>query len=245
MSDSAKKETLKFESEVSQVLHLMIHSLYSNKEIFLRELISNASDACDKLRFQSLADDSLLAADSDLKIQVEFDADNRTITIRYNWIGMTRDEVINNIGTIAKSGTKEFLEQLTGDQAKDSNLIGQFGVGFYSGFIVADAIELITRSAHVDAANAVRWYSNGTGEYELEEIEREARGTEIILHLKEDESELLSGWRLRSIITKYSDHVSLPIEMYAEQEPVEDEEVTIVPEWEVVNSASSLWTRSK
>lgn len=245
MSDSAKKETLKFESEVSQVLHLMIHSLYSNKEIFLRELISNASDACDKLRFQSLADDSLLAADSDLKIQVEFDADNRTITIRDNGIGMTRDEVINNIGTIAKSGTKEFLEQLTGDQAKDSNLIGQFGVGFYSGFIVADAIELITRSAHVDAANAVRWYSNGTGEYELEEIEREARGTEIILHLKEDESELLSGWRLRSIITKYSDHVSLPIEMYAEQEPVEDEEVTIVPEWEVVNRASSLWTRSK
>ena len=245
MSDSAKKETLKFESEVSQVLHLMIHSLYSNKEIFLRELISNASDACDKLRFQSLADDSLLATDTALKIQVEFDTDNRTITIRDNGIGMTRDEVINNIGTIAKSGTKEFLEQLSGDQAKDSNLIGQFGVGFYSGFIVADSMELLTRSAHVDETGGVRWQSNGTGEYELEEIKREARGTEIILHLKEDESELLSAWQLRSIITKYSDHVSLPIEMCAEQEPVEDEEITTVPEWEVVNRASSLWTRSK
>ena len=184
------KETLKFESEVSQVLQLMIHSLYSNKEIFLRELISNASDACDKLRFESLADDNLLANDSQLKIHIGYDKDTHTLVIRDNGIGMTREEVINNIGTIAKSGTKEFLQNLTGDQAKDSNLIGQFGVGFYSAFIVADKVELKTRSARADTNEAILWTSEGTGEYELESVEFEHRGTEITLHLKQDEHDL-------------------------------------------------------
>lgn len=251
MSEQAKvdnKETMKFESEVSQILHLMIHSLYSNKEIFLRELISNASDACDKLRFESLSNADLLTDDTDLKIQVEFDEENKTITVRDNGIGMTRDEVINNIGTIAKSGTKEFLQSLTGDQAKDSNLIGQFGVGFYSAFIVADKVEMKTRSATVSADQGVHWESQGTGEYQLEQIEKTLRGTEIILHLKDDEAELLSGWRLRSIISKYSDHVPLPIEMLEEKtESDEDDNDTAntEPTWEVVNKASSLWTRSK
>jgi molecular chaperone HtpG len=239
------KETLKFESEVSQILHLMIHSLYSNKEIFLRELVSNASDACDKLRFESLSNANLLKEDTDLKIQIEFDEKEKTITVRDNGIGMTREEVINNIGTIAKSGTKEFLENLTGDQAKDSNLIGQFGVGFYSAFIVADRVELKTRSATVDAKQGVHWQSEGTGEYDLSEIEKADRGTEIILHLKEDETELLSGWRLRSIITKYSDHVPLPIEMLEDKQGEEDSDKDIKAGWEVVNKASSLWTRSK
>ena len=234
------KETLKFESEVSQILHLMIHSLYSNKEIFLRELISNASDACDKLRFESISNAELIKEDTELKIQIEFDKENKTLLIRDNGIGMTRDEVINNIGTIAKSGTKEFLQNLTGDQAKDSNLIGQFGVGFYSAFIVADKVELITRSATVDSTQGVHWESNGTGEYDLSEIERSQRGTEIILHLKAEEEELLSSWRLKSIVTKYSDHVPLPIEMLKE-----NEEGELTEEWEVINKASSLWTRSK
>ena len=234
------KETLKFESEVSQVLQLMIHSLYSNKEIFLRELISNASDACDKLRFESLADDNLLANDSQLKIYIGYDKDTHTLVIRDNGIGMTREEVINNIGTIAKSGTKEFLQNLTGDQAKDSNLIGQFGVGFYSAFIVADKVELKTRSARADANEAVLWTSEGTGEYELESVEYEHRGTEITLHLKQDEHDLLSGWRLRSIISKYSDHIPLPIEMFKEDEKGEATE-----EIEIINKASALWTRNK
>ncbi len=249
MSEQAQaennKETLKFESEVSQILHLMIHSLYSNKEIFLRELVSNASDACDKLRFEALSNAGLLAEDTDLKIQIEYDEENKTITVRDNGIGMTREEVIKNIGTIAKSGTKEFLESLTGDQAKDSNLIGQFGVGFYSAFIVADQVELKSRSATVDAKQGVYWQSEGTGEYDLAEIEKTDRGTEIILHLKEDEIELLSGWRLRSIITKYSDHVPLPIEMIEEKQGEEDSEAGTGVKWEVVNKASSLWTRSK
>ena len=250
MSEQAKvdnKETMKFESEVSQILHLMIHSLYSNKEIFLRELISNASDACDKLRFESLSDSSLLAEDTELKIQVEFSEEDKTITVRDNGIGMTRDEVINNIGTIAKSGTKEFLQSLTGDQAKDSNLIGQFGVGFYSAFIVAKKVEMKTRSATEAADQGVHWESEGTGEYQLEQIEKAARGTEIILHLKDEEAELLSGWRLRSIISKYSDHVPLPIEMIKEETPDEEDKQTTSDEivWEVVNKASSLWTRPK
>ena len=249
MSEQAQaennKETLKFESEASQVLHLMIHSLYSNKEIFLRELVSNASDACDKLRFESLSNADLLADDTDLKIRVEYDEENKTITIRDNGIGMTREEVINNIGTIAKSGTKEFLENLTGDQAKDSNLIGQFGVGFYSAFIVAERVELKTRSATVDAKQGVYWQSQGTGEYDLAEIKKADRGTEIILHLKEEEAELLSGWRLRSIITKYSDHVPLPIEMLEEKKDGEEAEADTEVKWEVVNRASSLWTRPK
>ena len=234
------KETLKFESEVSQVLQLMIHSLYSNKEIFLRELISNASDACDKLRFESLADDNLLANDSQLKIHIGYDKDTHTLVIRDNGIGMTREEVINNIGTIAKSGTKEFLQNLTGDQAKDSNLIGQFGVGFYSAFIVADKVELKTRSARADTNEAILWTSEGTGEYELESVEFEHRGTEITLHLKQDEHDLLSGWRLRSIISKYSDHIPLPIEMLKE-----DENGEVTEEIEVINKASALWTRNK
>ena len=234
------KQTLKFESEVSQVLQLMIHSLYSNKEIFLRELISNASDACDKLRFESLANADLLATDTELKIQVEYDKDNNTLTVRDNGIGMIRADVINNIGTIAKSGTKEFLQNLTGDAAKDSNLIGQFGVGFYSAFIVADRVELKTRSATQDAEQGVLWSSQGTGEYDLEDITFEPRGTEITLHLKDEEQELLSGWRLRSIISKYSDHIPLPIEMFEE-----DDKGELTDTLEVINKASALWTRSK
>ena len=240
VSTEHNKETMKFESEVSQILHLMIHSLYSNKEIFLRELISNASDACDKLRFEALADGQLLGDDKDLKIFVDYDKDSKTITVRDNGIGMTREEVIQNIGTNAKSGTKEFLQNLTGDQAKDSNLIGQFGVGFYSAFIVAQTVELKTRSARVGTEQGIHWESEGTGEYQLEQIDLPRRGTEIILHLKDEEEELLSGWRLRSIITKYSDHVPLPIEMREQNDEGEP-----TAKLEVVNKASALWTRAK
>lgn len=240
VSTEHNKETMKFESEVSQILHLMIHSLYSNKEIFLRELISNASDACDKLRFEALAEGQLLGDDRDLKIFVDYDKDSKTITVRDNGIGMTREEVIQNIGTIAKSGTKEFLQNLTGDQAKDSNLIGQFGVGFYSAFIVAKKVELKTRSARVGPEQGIHWESEGTGEYQLEQIDLPRRGTEIILHLKDEEEELLSGWRLRSIITKYSDHVPLPIEMREQNDEGEP-----TAKLEVVNKASALWTRAK
>lgn len=240
------KETLEFETEVAQLLHLMINSLYSNKEIFLRELISNASDACDKLRFEAISDNSLLDNDAELKIQVEFDEDEKTVTIRDNGIGMSREEVINNIGTIAKSGTKEFLQQLTGDQSKDSRLIGQFGVGFYSSFIVADKVTLITRRADSSKEQAIRWESEGTGSYSLEEVEYEKRGTEVILQLKKDEEDLLNSWRLRSIITKYSDHVPLPIEMYTEKDKADGEDESDVKlEWETVNKASALWARSK
>ncbi len=196
----SKKETLQFETEVSQLLHLMIHSLYSNKEIFLRELISNASDACDRLRFEAISNDSLLSNDAELKIQVEFDKDERTLTIRDDGIGMSREEVVNNIGTIAKSGTKEFLDQLTGDQSKDSHLLGQFGVGFYSAFIIADKVTLKTRRAGLEKDQAVQWGSEGAGSYTLEETEKSERGTEVILHLKKDEDEFLNSWRLRSII---------------------------------------------
>ena len=240
MSEQANKETLKFESEVSQILHLMIHSLYSNKEIFLRELVSNAADACDKLRFEALSNAELAADDAELKIQIEFDKEAKTITVRDNGIGMTREEVINHIGTIAKSGTKEFLQSLTGDQAKDSNLIGQFGVGFYSAFIVAKKVELKTRSATATAEQGVHWESEGTGEYAIEEVALNKRGTEVILHLKDEEEELLSGWQLRSIISKYSDHVPLPIEMREE-----NDEGEVTAKWEVVNKASALWTRPK
>ncbi len=234
------KETLQFETEVSQLLHLMIHSLYSNKEIFLRELISNASDACDKLRFEAISDDSLLSGDAELKIQVEFNKEDRTVTVRDNGVGMSRDEVVNNIGTIAKSGTKEFLDQLTGDQSKDSHLIGQFGVGFYSSFIVADKVTLRTRRAGLEKNQAVQWESEGTGSYTLEEIEKDSRGTEVILHLKKGEDEFLSSWRLRSIISTYSDHVPLPIEMLEE-----DDKGEATGKWETVNKASALWVRPK
>lgn len=240
MSTETKKETLQFETEVAQLLHLMVHSLYSNKEIFLRELISNASDACDKLRFEAISDDSLLSQDAELKIQVEYDKDAQTITVRDNGIGMSRDEIIQNIGTIAKSGTKEFLDQLTGDQSKDSHLIGQFGVGFYSAFIVADKVSLISRRAGLEKGQAVRWESDGTGSYTIEDIERDKRGTEVILHLKKDEEELVNSWRLRSIISKYSDHVPLPIEMREENDKGEP-----TAKWETVNKASALWARPK
>lgn len=256
--ENNKVETLQFETEVSQLLHLMIHSLYSNKEIFLRELISNASDACDKLRFEAIADDSLLSDDSELKIQIEYDKEGRTVTIRDNGIGMSRDEVIQNVGTIAKSGTKEFLDNLTGDQSKDSHLIGQFGVGFYSAFIVADKVTLRTRRAGLDKNQSVQWESEGTGSYTLEETDKDSRGTEVILHLKKEEDEFLSDYRLKSIISTYSDHVPLPIEMLKEEDAGEieagktetsednnDEGKSDVDTWETVNKASALWVRPK
>ncbi len=252
MTVEAKKETLGFETEVKHLLHLMIHSLYSNKEIFLRELISNGSDAADKLRFETLSDDSLYEGDSELKIRLEYDKDKRTITVIDNGIGMSRAEVQEHIGTIAKSGTKQFFQALTGDQAKDSELIGQFGVGFYSAFIVADKVTLITRKAGANPSEGVRWESAGEGDYTIESVEKPQRGTEIILHLKESESEFLDGYRIRSIVRKFSDHISLPIVMDKEISPSmgqEDEEgaeekpVEIVEE--TINTASALWTKAR
>ncbi|EIJ36417.1 molecular chaperone HtpG [Thiothrix nivea] len=239
MTDSATKENMQFQTEVNQLLHLMIHSLYSNKEIFLRELISNGSDACDKLRFEAIGNDSLYENDGDLRVEVEFDSTAGTITVRDNGIGMSRDEVVNNIGTIAKSGTKEFLSKLTGDQQKDSHLIGQFGVGFYSSFIVADKVTLTTRRAGTAASEAVRWESDAQSGYSLEQVEKATRGTEIVLHLKEDEKLLADGWRLRNIIRQYSDHIPLPVMMHKQEEGKQAEE------WETVNKANALWTRSK
>lgn len=244
-----QKETLGFQTEVKQLLQLMIHSLYSNKEIFLRELISNASDAVDKLRFEALSKPELLAGDSDLKIRISFDNAARTLTISDNGIGMNREEVINNIGTIARSGTKQFLENLSGDAKKDANLIGQFGVGFYSSFIVADRVTLSTRRA--DAQEGVRWESSGEGDYTIESIDKATRGTDIVLHLRQDEDELLSDWRLKQIIQKYSDHIALPIEMW--QAPKDDAENTNDAEnanlsagtWQSVNQASALWARPR
>ncbi|MEN7432345.1 molecular chaperone HtpG [Chromobacterium sp. TRC.1.1.SA] len=240
---SAQKETLGFQTEVKQLLKLMIHSLYSNKEIFLRELISNASDAADKLRFEGLAKPELFENDPELKIRIAFDKDARTVTIADNGIGMSRDEVVSHIGTIAKSGTKSFFEQLSGDEKKDAHLIGQFGVGFYSAFIVADKVTLTTRRA--GEAEAVRWESQGEGEYTLESVEKTERGTEIVLHLKEGEDELLNDWKLKGIVRKYSDHISIPIEMKKGSGYGEDGEVVVSDELEAVNSASALWTRSK
>lgn len=242
MSVEAHKETLGFQTEVKQLLQLMIHSLYSNKEIFLRELISNASDACDKLRFEALSDDALWESDNELKIRVGFDATARTITISDNGVGMSRQEVNDNIGTIARSGTRQFFDALTGDQAKDAHLIGQFGVGFYSGFIVADKITLTTRRAGLGAEHGVRWTSDGAGEYTLETVEKAARGTEVVLHLREGEDEFLDGWRLRNVIRKYSDHITLPIVMDRE---AQGEEADAALEEETVNQASALWTRAK
>ncbi len=253
MTVEAKKEVLGFETEVKHLLHLMIHSLYSNKEIFLRELISNASDAADKLRFEALSNDSLYEGDSELKIRLEYDKDQKTITIIDNGIGMTRAEVQEHIGTIAKSGTKQFFQALTGDQAKDSELIGQFGVGFYSAFIVADKVTLITRKAGSDVNQGVRWESAGEGDYTLESVEKAQRGTQIILHLKEAESDFLDGYRIRSIVRKFSDHISLPIVMDKEIMPSMDAEESEDGEEkkqleiieETVNSASALWTKSR
>lgn len=238
MTTETQKETLEFQTEVRQLLGLMIHSLYSNKEIFLRELISNASDACDKLRFEALSNDALYDGDSELKIRVSFDKDKRTVTVSDNGIGMTREEVMENIGTIAKSGTRQFFDSLTGDQSRDMELIGQFGVGFYSSFIVADEVTLITRRAGAAVDEAVCWVSDGEGSYTLEAVEKQSRGTEVVLHLREDEDEFLEAYRLRSIITKYSDHISLPIEMASMEEGKEDE-------FESVNNASALWKCAK
>ena len=245
MQTETTKETLGFQAEVKQLLNLMIHSLYSNKEIFLRELISNASDACDKLRFEAVKDQALFGDDPDLKIRINIDKAARTITISDNGIGMSRDEVVQNIGTIAKSGTREFFQQLTGDQAKDAHLIGQFGVGFYSSFIVADKVTLITRRAGAGEDQAVRWESSGEGDYTLEAASRAARGTDVILHLRAGEDELLNSWQLKSIIRKYSDHITLPILMKKEEWDKEKKEQKITDEDEAVNQASALWARSK
>ena len=243
--EAATKETLGFQAEVRQLLHLMVHSLYSNKEIFLRELISNASDACDKLRFEALADQGLWEQSPDLKIGVSFDKSARTITVSDNGVGMSRDEVVANIGTIAKSGTQEFFRSLTGDQAKDAHLIGQFGVGFYSSFIVADKVTLITRRAGLGAGHGVRWESDGQGEYTLETVTKEGRGTDVILRLREGEDELASGFRLREILRKYSDHIALPIQMRKEEWDKERNEYVVKDEEEQVNQASALWARPK
>jgi molecular chaperone HtpG len=251
---NAQQETFSFQAEIKQLLDLMIHSLYSNKEIFLRELISNASDACDKLRFSALSDGTLYEGDGELKIKVSIDKDKKTISIYDNGVGMTREEVISNIGTIAKSGTKEFFRALTGDQAKDSQLIGQFGVGFYSSFIVADKVTLITRKAGAPADHGVKWESTGDGSYLLENITRPERGTEVTLHLKEDEDAFLEDFKVRSIIKKYSDHIMLPVMMQkpvfedeeTDEEKSKDDSVIEAKEiWETVNSSDALWHRSK
>ena len=240
---AASRETMGFQTEVKQLLHLMIHSLYSNREIFLRELISNASDACDKLRFEALHNDALFENESDLNIRVAYDKEARTLTVSDNGIGMSRDEVIDNLGTIAKSGTSEFFSQLTGDQQKDAHLIGQFGVGFYSAFIVADKVTVLTRRAGENASQGVRWESDGGGEFSIEMVEKDSRGTEITLHLREGQDDLLGGHKLRDIIRKYSNHIVQPILM--KKEEWKDDKSVITDEDETVNQASALWTRSK
>ena len=239
----SKAETLGFQTEVKQLLHLMIHSLYSNKEIFLRELISNASDAADKMRFAAVSDGSLYGDDSDLAIHIKFDKEANTLSISDNGIGMNRADVIDHLGTIAKSGTSEFLQNLTGDQQKDSQLIGQFGVGFYSSFIVASEVEVITRKAGSETYEGVLWRSKGEGEFDISQVEKLGRGTEIILHLKADENEFADGFRLRSLVRKYSDHISIPVIMMKEHygEDADKQE----PEEETVNSATALWTKSR
>src|SRR5687768_7959497 len=245
MAETSTRETLGFQAEVKQLLKLMVHSLYSNKEIFLRELISNASDASDKLRFEGLTDKALFESDPDLKIRVSFDPKARTITVSDNGIGMSRQEVIENIGTIAKSGTREFFDKLTGDDAKDAHLIGQFGVGFYSSFIVSDKVTVLTRRAGLTPEHGVRWESDGSGEYTIETIDRPQRGTEVTLHLREGEDELLNGFRLRSIVRKYSDHIALPILMKKEEWDKDKGENRVTDEDETVNQAGALWARPK
>ncbi|WP_454258565.1 molecular chaperone HtpG [Pseudoxanthomonas mexicana] len=242
MTTETRKETLGFQAEVKQLLQLMIHSLYSNKEIFLRELVSNAADAADKLRFEALKDPKLLEEDPSVRIRIGFDADARTITIDDNGIGMSRDEAVAHLGTIAKSGTGEFLRALSGDQKKDANLIGQFGVGFYSAFIVADRVDVFSRRAGLPASEGVHWSSAGEGDFEVATVDKAERGTRIVLHLKEGEEGFADGWKLRGIIKKYSDHVGLPIEMPKEHH---GEDKPAAPEWEAVNKASALWTRPK
>ena len=242
---SANKETLGFQTEVKQLLNLMIHSLYSNKEIFLRELISNASDACDRLRFEALNNPTLYGDDGELKIHVSFDKTARTLTIADNGIGLSRDEAVEHLGTIAKSGTREFFSALTGDQAKDANLIGQFGVGFYSSYIVADKVTVISRRAGLEANQAVRWESAGEGEFTVEMVDKPTRGTEVVLHLRDGEDDFLSGWKLRQTIRKYSDHITLPIVMKTEKWDEEKKEQVTGDEDETVNQASALWARPK
>ncbi|CAG8865005.1 molecular chaperone HtpG [Pseudomonas fluorescens] len=244
MSVETQKETLGFQTEVKQLLHLMIHSLYSNKEIFLRELISNASDAVDKLRFEALAKPELLEGGAELKIRVSFDKDAKTVTLEDNGIGMSREDAITHLGTIAKSGTADFMKHLSGDQKKDSHLIGQFGVGFYSAFIVADKVDVFSRRAGSAASEGVHWSSKGEGDFEVATIDKAERGTRIVLHLKSGEDEFADGWRLRNIIKKYSDHIALPIELPKEVAATEGEEQPAV-EWETVNRASALWTRPR
>ncbi|MDN3651324.1 molecular chaperone HtpG [Thalassotalea ponticola] len=257
MSEQGHKEVHGFQTEVKQLLQLMIHSLYSNKEIFLRELVSNSADAADKLRFKALENAELFEGDGTLRVRVSADKDANTITISDNGIGMTRDEVITNLGTIAKSGTADFFARLSGDQASDSQLIGQFGVGFYSAFIVADKVIVRSRAAGADASEGVEWTSKGEGDFSVESIEKTSRGTDIILFLKEDEKEFLDDWRLKSIVTKYSDHISIPVEMLTPEVQAQDEEkdeegnvirpaIEAKPaEWESVNKAEALWTREK
>ncbi|MCY1470890.1 molecular chaperone HtpG [Pseudomonas jessenii] len=244
MSVETQKETLGFQTEVKQLLHLMIHSLYSNKEIFLRELISNASDAVDKLRFEALAKPELLEGGAELKIRVSFDKDAKTVTLEDNGIGMSREDAITHLGTIAKSGTADFMKHLTGDQKKDSHLIGQFGVGFYSAFIVADKVDVFSRRAGSPSSEGVHWSSKGEGDFEVATVDKAERGTRIVLHLKSGEDEFADGWRLRNIIKKYSDHIALPIELPKEVAAAEGEEQPAV-EWETVNRASALWTRPR
>ncbi len=250
MTEVTSKETHSFQTEVKQLLNLMVHSLYSNKEIFVRELVSNAADAADKLRFEALSHEDYYENDSDLKIRITMDKEAGTLTISDNGIGMNKQEVMQNLGTIARSGTSEFIKQMSKEQKADSNLIGQFGVGFYSAFIVADQVEVRTRRAGEKAEEGVSWVSKGDGEFSIEPIEKSSRGTEIILSLKEDEKEFLEPWRIRSIISKYSDHVSLPVEMEKMDIPSPDEDEkesdeVVVPEFEVINKATALWTRAK
>ena len=245
MNKKNQKETRGFQAEVKQVLNLVINSLYSHKEIFLRELISNASDALDKLRFNATQDDSLYAGDSELRIRISYDKEARTITVSDNGIGMTYDEVIDNIGTIAKSGTKEFFSKLTGDAVKDSSLIGQFGVGFYSAFIVADKVELFTKKAGCKDDEAIHWVSDGVGEYTIEKVSKKDRGTQIILHLKPEEDEMLSNFWLKNVIKKYSDHIMFPIQMQKEEWDADKGEMLLSDEFETVNQANALWTRPK
>ncbi|MBF6617960.1 MAG: molecular chaperone HtpG [Candidimonas sp.] len=240
-----QSETLGFQAEVKQLLHLMIHSLYSNKEIFLRELVSNASDACDKLRFEAIDNPDLFQGDTDLRIRVEYDKDARTITISDNGIGMTRDEAIANLGTIARSGTKEFFSQLTGDKQKDAQLIGQFGVGFYSSFIVAQKVSVLSRRAGVAETDAILWESDGQGEFSISPVEKADRGTSVTLYLRDGEDDFLGGWKLREILRRYSDHISLPIQMHKEEWDAEKSEQVKKNEWETVNQANALWTRAK
>jgi molecular chaperone HtpG len=241
---STQKQTLGFQTEAKQLLHLMIHSLYSKQEIFLRELISNASDASDKLRFEALSNPDLLAEDPNLEIRIGVDKEARTITITDNGIGMSREEAVSHLGTIARSGTAQFVSQLSGDQRKDSQLIGQFGVGFYSAFMVADRVEVFTRRAGLPASAGVRWESAGESEFSVEDIERSERGTTVVLHVKEGSDEFLDAWRVRSVVKRYSDHISLPVLMVKEQYG-EEKDKDAAPEWESVNQATALWTRSK